>query len=430
MCNESGISGIRDKWELVRPFGKLPLGRVEVRIRRRLRKPIRRVPGTAPLNDDLRTEGRRVVSPRDQTGPGRARRTHIRRVLQRALVHIILRLQLLNSSTLLFFEGAVEGALLFHPLTCRLFGTSAFRGCRGSVAILVFLDRGRLTCCTLNTILLVKTTPTVNGILWYFTTTNDYPICHAMQRLNTRKLRLQLLNLLLGSRASLPGSGCGGGVVRACTNFTTTTGERRGQRLRAPEPGSVAAGGSFRGITGPGVLHSADFDIVRTKTIVPRRIRTITFYRRDAGTDRCRRSRTLPQRVVTTAVRVLRELLVLPIVVPEVEGIQVREGIVALLVRRDVVAASVRHMNFISRCAVHALSCMNSTCSERGGPSPLRSGIWITLLPLPTDRPVVVRAVLAARMFFRSMLHRTESRFEVQLLFIEHEFWNCVCTNA
>jgi hypothetical protein len=99
----------------------------------------------------------------------------------------------------------------------------------------------------------------------------------------------------------------------------------------------------------------------------------------------------------------------LPIVVPEVEGIQVREGIVALLVRRDVVVASVPHMNFISGCAVHALSSMNSTCSERGGPSPLRSEIWITLLPLPTDRPVVVRAVLAARMFFRSMLHRTES---------------------
>jgi hypothetical protein len=194
---------------------------------------------------------------------------------------------------------------------------------------------------------------------------------------------------------------------------SATTSDHWWQRLRASEPGSIGTGESNSCNTGPGVQRSSDIDVVRTKTIVRWHIRTegrspCAVHRREADTDRCRRSSTLPQRVVTTAVRELRELLVLPVVIPEVERVEVHEGIIALLVQRYVVLTSVRHMNFICRRAILALSSVNSTCSERGGPRPLRSGIRITLLPFATDRPVVLGRVFAALMFFTCRLNWTQ----------------------
>ena len=60
MCDESWISRVRGRQELFCPFRRPPFGRVEIRVNRDTR-----IPTVTSRNDDLRTEGRRLVLLRD-----------------------------------------------------------------------------------------------------------------------------------------------------------------------------------------------------------------------------------------------------------------------------------------------------------------------------------------------------------------------------
>ena len=83
------------------------------------------------------------------------RRARVQCLLHHALVLVIARLQPPYPLALLLFERSEECALFFDEFSTRLLGATTFRGCRGSVAILVFHDRESMLCYTLNTILLV-----------------------------------------------------------------------------------------------------------------------------------------------------------------------------------------------------------------------------------------------------------------------------------